>query len=238
MGHRLVEGEVLENLEPGDKDIETGEVGVCFGGFAQRRKVGELEGELHEAFKGAVDADLRVDVQDDLGDGGTDHHTVEDIADDTEVGKAVLGYLEELLDAVVGDEEAEDALGGHEEVVLHLGVLEQLDNLDVVGGDDPAGGGELEDQLDHGKQVDVGVVDGEVYGDKTGTALQPPDDDKDDYNSDDDDDDDKEPVMFQLLEQRLCDVPLEVEVLDVAASLIGCQLALRMQQIKPFFSLR
>ena len=224
MGHRLVEGEVLENLEPGDKDVKASEVGVRFGRFAQRREVGELEGELHEAFEGADDSDLCIDVEDHLGDGGTNHNTVEDIADNTKVGKAVLSYLEELLDAVVDDEETEDALGGHEEVVLRLGVLEQLDNLDVVRGDDPASGGELEDQLDHGKQVDVGVVDGEVDGDKTGASLQPPDH-LDSYDVEDDDDDG--PVVLELSEQRLSDVPLKVEVLDVASSFVGRQLTLR-----------
>ena len=142
-----------------------------------------------------------------MGDGRPYHDAVQDISNYRKVSKPVLSDFENLLDAIVGNEETEYALSGHEQVVSNAGILEQLDNLNVVGGEDAPGGGELEDQLDHSEEVDVGVVDGEVDGDEPGAALQPP-------------------VGLQLHEQSLCHILFKVEVLNVASTLVGCQFAL------------
>ena len=48
----------------------------------------------------------------------------------------MLGDFKDLLDAIVSNEEAEDALSGHEEVITDPSVLEQLHNLDVGGRND------------------------------------------------------------------------------------------------------
>ena len=45
----------------------------------------------------------------------------------------MLVYLEALLDEVVEDEEYEEQLGGEQQVVAVLSVLQQLDDLDVLG---------------------------------------------------------------------------------------------------------
>ena len=120
----------------------------------------------------------------------------------------MLGDFKDLLDAIVSNEEAEDALSGHEEVITDPSVLEQLHNLDVVGGDDPPGGRELKDQLDHSEEVDVGVVHGEVDGDQPCATLKPA-------------------VGFELCEQGLCHILLKMEVLDVTSTLVRCQFALQ-----------
>ena len=44
----------------------------------------------------------------------------------------MLVYLEALLDEVVEDEEYEEQLGGEQQVVAVLSVLQQLDDLDVL----------------------------------------------------------------------------------------------------------
>ena len=54
--------------------------------------------------------------------------------------------LQDLLHDVVEDEDGEDDLGGSEEVVNVLGVLEQLDGGYLLVGDHAARRGELEGQ--------------------------------------------------------------------------------------------
>ena len=44
----------------------------------------------------------------------------------------MLVYLEALLDEVVEDEEDEEQLGGEQQVVAVLSVLQKLDDLDVL----------------------------------------------------------------------------------------------------------
>ena len=110
----------------------------------------------------------------------------------------MLSYFKDLLDTVVSNEQTEDALSGHKEVVADASILEQLYNLDVVGWDDPPSGWELKDQLDHGEEVDVGVVHGEVNGDQSCASLKPS-------------------VGFELSEQGLGHILLKMKVLDVAS---------------------
>ena len=119
----------------------------------------------------------------------------------------MLGYFKDLLDTIVSNEETEDALSGHQEVVADASVLQQLDNLNIIGGNDPSGSRELKDQLDDGKEVDVGIVDGEVNGDQSCASLKPS-------------------IGFELSEQCLCDILLKMEVLDIASTLVGCKFAL------------
>ena len=59
--------------------------------------------------------------------------------------------LQALLDDVVDDEEGEDDLGGQEEVVDVLRVLEEADGGDGLVGDHAASGGELEGQSEKEK---------------------------------------------------------------------------------------
>ena len=50
---------------------------------------------------------------------------------------------------------------------------DELDGHELLAGDDAPGGRELEDELDHAEQVDVGVVDGEVHEHGPGGAAHP-----------------------------------------------------------------
>ena len=66
------------------------------------------------------------DVEGDADDGDADDDDVEDVPDGLEVFEAVLLDLDDLLDQVVDDEEGEDNLAGHDKVVHHRHVTEEL----------------------------------------------------------------------------------------------------------------
>ena len=78
--HRLVEGEVLEHLDPGDKHVEPGEIDQRLHLVAQHREVRKLEGELDQVVQLLLNHDEVDDVEEDLGDGHTDNHQVQDVA--------------------------------------------------------------------------------------------------------------------------------------------------------------
>ena len=74
---------------------------------------------------------------------------VQDVVEAEEIPESVHPDLQDLLHDVVEDEDGEDDLGGREEVVNVLGVLEQLDGGYLLVGDHAARGGELEGQSVH-----------------------------------------------------------------------------------------
>ena len=50
---------------------------------------------------------------------------------------------------------------------------DELDCHELLAGDDAPGGGELKDELDHAKEVDVGVIHREVHKHSPGGARHP-----------------------------------------------------------------
>ena len=76
-------------------------------------------------------ADRPVDVESDAADGDDDDEDVENVPEALEVLQLVLLDLEELLDHVVEDEEREDRLARHDEVVPRSDVADQLHRAEV-----------------------------------------------------------------------------------------------------------
>lgn len=72
-----------------------------------------------------------------------DDDDVQYVPDAAEVGELVNTQLEDLLHHVVEDEHAEDHLTAQDEIIPGADVPNQLDCSNLVGGDRPAGRGEL-----------------------------------------------------------------------------------------------
>ena len=78
--HGLVEVRILEDLEPGNEDVEAGQVGDGLAEVSQLREIRELEGELKQFGDLALHRHEHVDVEQDLAGRGTNHDQVNDVA--------------------------------------------------------------------------------------------------------------------------------------------------------------
>ncbi len=66
-----------------------------------------------------------------------------------EVGPADLENLQRLFHGVVDNEQDVDTLAGHDEVVEHRHVADELDRAEGTAGDGAARGGEFVEEGDH-----------------------------------------------------------------------------------------
>jgi hypothetical protein len=64
--HSLVEVSVLEHLDPGDEDVEAGDVGDGLAKVGQLRKIRKLKWQLKQSLNFALDREEHVDIQQNL----------------------------------------------------------------------------------------------------------------------------------------------------------------------------
>jgi len=171
--HRLVEGNVLENLDPGEENGNGDDVVELRLPVAQEFEVGEDVGFAQKILQQLANLLRAEDVEGDADDGDADDDDVEDVPDGLEVFEAVLLDLDDLLDQVVDDEEGEDNLAGHDKVVHHRHVTEELDGAERPGWNETTGCRKFSRDADLAEQVDVGIVHGEVEEDGTGATVNP-----------------------------------------------------------------
>jgi hypothetical protein len=78
--HGLVEIRILEDLEPGDEDVEAGQVGDGLAEVGQLREVSEFEGELEQLGDLALHRHEHEDVEQDLAARGPNHDQIDNVA--------------------------------------------------------------------------------------------------------------------------------------------------------------
>ncbi len=108
------------HLDPCQKDCDRdGRVELCLP-VAEKLEVSELVRLVQQVVQFAGHSERAVDVEDDADQRDNDHEDVQDVPERLEVLELVTLDLEDLLNHVVDDEEAEDTLACHYEVVHNL----------------------------------------------------------------------------------------------------------------------
>ena len=157
----------------------------------------------------------------------TDDDDVENVPDRCEIRAAVEPDFHDLFHDVIEDEEAEDELACHDEVVERCHVTQKFYCPEVPRRDDTSGCHELErnpvfpkkvhypfmnfswlhfELLDDAEEVDVGVVDSEVDEDSSCSTVDPQ-------------------ILAKVGDDVLCLVFTECHVLDVSTAAVGRQFA-------------
>ncbi len=202
MRHRLVERDVFEEFDPGEKHADGDEVIVGLGQGRQECEVRELVRLIQEILELALDVEDGVHVEPDANAGDDQDHAVQDVPHAHEIGDLVLLDLQGFLHHVVEDKPDKDQLCCHDKMIPGADISQQIHGSEVGRAHHPAGGRELEGELDDAEQVDVGVVDGEVHRDEPGAPANPE-------------------SFLQLLDDRLGLVLERVEILVGSTASIG-----------------
>ena len=101
------------------------------------------------------------------------HNHIQVIIEALEIRPANLQDLQELLHQVVEDEHGVDALAGHDKVVKHRNVADQLHGAKCGPGNNAPRGGKFKQERDNAEEVEVGVVDGKVEEHGARAPLDP-----------------------------------------------------------------
>uniref|UniRef100_A0A1I8FNI5 Reverse transcriptase domain-containing protein n=1 Tax=Macrostomum lignano TaxID=282301 RepID=A0A1I8FNI5_9PLAT len=171
--HGLVEADVLEELHPGQEEGEGDGIVELLLPVGEEVEVREAALVLQQLLQLLSNGDGSVDIEASTDQGHKNHYDVQPVPEGLEIVQLVALDLDDLLHDVVADEEHEDSLANQHEVVLGLDVAQQLHGAEVGRWDRTASGRQLQHQLDHAEEVDVGVVYGEVNEHDAGAAIDP-----------------------------------------------------------------
>ena len=135
LGHGLVEGDVLEELDEPGKDSERGRVLEGLGPVGQEGEVGELLRLGQQRLEQQRHVEGRVDVEGQRGGGDQQHKLVQPVPEGHEVLEPHGAHLQHLLHHVVEEEQAEDELGPQHRVLPGRDVAEELHGAEVTVGE-------------------------------------------------------------------------------------------------------
>ncbi len=118
-------------------------------------------------------SDGAVDVKHNADDGNDDDQNIKDVPEGFEIGKSVAFDFKSLFHRIVENEQTEDCFTCHDKVVSNSNIADQFHRTEGPGWDSSSGCREFHQQPNHAEEVDVCIVDSEIYEDCSGATVQP-----------------------------------------------------------------